>query len=73
MSYNNRRRRPSFQDRVNIGTMQAAFAAEGAFDGNSVVVPDDFFTRLNAKLNPPGQTLGLREQCDKMAATGGKS
>ncbi len=36
-------------------TIRDAVAREGRVEGNQVVVPDDFFDRLNAALNPPHQ------------------
>jgi hypothetical protein len=39
----------------DIKLIQDALASEGRVDGNTVVVPNDFFDRLNRALNPPGQ------------------
>jgi hypothetical protein len=37
-----------------VGVVQEATAAEGLVEGDHVVVPNDFFNRLNAKLNLAG-------------------
>jgi hypothetical protein len=53
----------------DIKKIQDAVLAEGKMDGGVCVVPDDFFTRLNASLNPPRQGESLIDriirQCDE--------
>lgn len=39
-----------------------AVAREGRIEGDHVVVPNDFFDRLNAVLNPPRQGPSIIEQ-----------
>lgn len=49
------RRRPAFFLRRShsreIAMIQNALAKEGRIEGDHVVVPEDFFTRLNQQLN----------------------
>lgn len=51
----------------DIAMVQEAFAKEGVFDGQHVVVPEDFFDRLMAKLNPPGRP-SLMDMLDELDA-----
>jgi hypothetical protein len=40
-----------------LNIINTALAEEGVPDGNVLVVPEDFFDRLGAKLNPPGSRV----------------
>lgn len=46
----------------DIKLIQDALAKEGRFENGQCVVPDDFFDRLNAALNPPRQGPSIIEQ-----------
>jgi hypothetical protein len=54
----------------DLAIVREAFAAEGEFDGKHVVVPNDFFLRLEAKLNPPGPTIFdlIKDACEDSKA-----
>ncbi len=47
---------PPYRNRRIERIVKDAFAKEGRIEGDHVVVPADFFTRLNAMLNPKPRT-----------------
>ena len=43
----------------DIKLMQDMLEAEGKMEGDTMVVPNDFFQRLGEAINPPGQRSTL--------------